>query len=60
MPPSSTVHGGQYDTKHVTFELLSHAGFVADENWGDMLEPARNCAIFLMLCLLLACPFLDS
>ena len=20
MPPSSTVHGGQYDTKYVTFE----------------------------------------
>ena len=32
--PSSTVHGGQYDTKYVTFELLLHAVFVADEILG--------------------------
>ena len=38
--PSSTVHGGQHDTKYVTFELLLHAVFVADEIWGFMLEPA--------------------
>ena len=46
MSPSSTVHGGQHDTKYiyiyVTFELLLHAAFVADEIWGDMLEPARS------------------
>ena len=41
MSPSSTVHGGQHDTKYVTFELLLHAAFVADEIWGFMLEPAR-------------------
>ena len=34
LPPSSTVHGGQHDTKYVTFELLMHAAFVADEIWG--------------------------
>ena len=39
--PSSTVHGGQHDTKFVTFELRMHAAFVADEIWGFMLEPAR-------------------
>ena len=39
--PSSTVDGGQYDTKYVTFELLSHAAFMADKNWGFTLEPAR-------------------
>ena len=38
---SSTVHGGHHDTKYVTFELLLRAAFVADENWGDMLEAAR-------------------
>ena len=42
MSPSSTVHGGQHDTKYVTFELLMHAAFVADEILGFMLEPARN------------------
>ena len=42
MSPSSTVHGGQHDTKYVTFELLLHAAFVADEIWGDTLEPART------------------
>ena len=31
--PSSTVHGGQHDTKYVTFELLTHAVFVADGIW---------------------------
>ena len=40
MSPSSTFHGGQHDTKYVTFELLLHAAFVADEIWGFMLEPA--------------------
>ena len=34
MSPSSTVHGGQHGTKYVTFELLLHAAFVADEIWG--------------------------
>ena len=34
MSPSSTaVHGGQHDTKHVTFELLLHAECVADKKW---------------------------
>ena len=42
MSPSATVHGGQHDTKYVTFESLLHATFVADESWGDMLEPARR------------------
>ena len=42
MSPSSTVYGGQHDTKYVTFELLLHAAFVADEIWGFMLEPART------------------
>ena len=42
MSPSSTVHGGQHDTKYVTFELLLHAAFVADEIWGFMLEPGRT------------------
>ena len=41
MSPSSTVHGGQHDARYVTFELLMHAAFVADEIWGFMLEPAR-------------------
>ena len=40
MSPSSTVHGGQQHTKCVTFELVLHAAFVADEIWGDTLEPA--------------------
>ena len=43
MSPSPIVHGGQHDdTKYVTFELLLHAAFVADELWGFMLEPARR------------------
>ena len=40
MSPSSTVHGGQHDTKYVTFELLMHAVFVADETWAFVLEPS--------------------
>ena len=40
-PFSTAVHGGQHDTKYVTFEFLVHAAFVADEIWGDILEPAR-------------------
>ena len=43
MSPSSTVYGGRHDTKYATFELLLHAGPVADEKWGIMLEPARTC-----------------
>ena len=42
MSPSSTVHGGQYDTTYVTVELILHAALVADEIWDDMLEPARS------------------
>ena len=30
--------------KCVTFELILHVAFVADENWGDTLEPACNAA----------------
>ena len=48
MPPSSTVHGGQHDTKYVTFELLMHAALVADENWSFMLEPARMIVVCVM------------
>ena len=32
----------RYDTKYVTFEMLLHAAFVADEIWGLMFEPARR------------------
>ena len=42
MSPSTTVHSGQHDAKYVTFELLMHAAFVADEIWGDTIEPGRN------------------
>ena len=42
MSPSSTVYGGQHDTKYVTFELPMHAAFVVDEIWGFMPEPARS------------------
>ena len=42
MPPSSTALGGQHNTKNVTFELLVHAPFVANEIWGFMPEPARS------------------
>ena len=54
MSPSSTVHGGQHDTKYVKFELLMHAAFVADEVWGFMLEPARtvNTSLFSFFFLL--------
>lgn len=41
MSPSSTVHGGQYETKYGTLEILSHAAFVTDESWRDMPEPAH-------------------
>ena len=41
MSPSPDIHGGQHDTKHVAFELLWHAAFVADESWGYILQPAR-------------------
>ena len=37
MSPSSTVYGGQHDTKYVTFEMLLlraiAAAFVAGEIW---------------------------
>ena len=46
MPLSSAVHGGQYDTKYVTVELLLHAAFAADEIWGFMLEPARILTLY--------------
>ena len=42
MSPSSIVHGGQHDTKYVTFEFLMHAAFVVDGIWGFMPEPARS------------------
>ena len=42
MSPSSTVHGGQHDTKYVTLELRLHAVFVPNEVWGSLLEPARS------------------
>ena len=42
MLPSSTPHGGQHDTRYVTFELILHAAFVADEIWGFIHEPARS------------------
>ena len=47
MSRSSTVHGGQHDTKYVTFELLMHEDFAADEIWGFMLEPACTCTLVL-------------
>ena len=31
----------------MTFELLLHAAFVADEIWGDTLEPARTHTLFM-------------
>ena len=33
MSPSSTVNGSQYDTEHVTIELLYCAAVVADDFW---------------------------
>ena len=54
MSPSSTVHRGQHDTKYVTFELIMHAAFVADDR-GFLLEPARFVFVpflfFLLYCL---------
>ena len=41
MSPSSTVRGGQHDTKYVTFEPLMNTTFVAGEFWGFTLDPAR-------------------
>ena len=41
MSPSSTVHGGQHDTKYVTFELMLYAALVADEIRGFMRELPR-------------------
>ena len=50
------------NTGYVTFELLLHAAFVADESWSDTLEPARNpdllanfsdCCVMTSLCALL-------
>ena len=42
MSPSSTFHGGQHDTHYVTFELLMHAAFVADEIFGGVIPgPVR-------------------
>ena len=46
MSPSSTVHGGQYDTKYVTFEYLLHAAFVADTILDNKLEPARTLLLY--------------
>ena len=58
MSPSSSVHDGQHNTKYVTFELLVHAAFAADEIWGGMLEPQLVQALlfafsfsFLLLCI---------
>ena len=50
MSASSTDDGGQHDTKYVTFELLMHAAFVADEIWGFTLEPARVYVFFVIPC----------
>ena len=38
MSPSSTVHGGQHDTKYVTLELIFYAAFVAVKLCGDCLN----------------------
>ena len=35
--------------RNVTFELLMHAAFVADEIWGFMLEPARTSSFCLSI-----------
>ena len=50
MSASSTDDGGQHDTKYVTFELLMHVAFVADEIWGFMLEPACIYVFFVIPC----------
>ena len=44
---STVVHGGQHDTKYVTFDLIMNAAFVADEVRGFMLDPARICTKYL-------------
>ena len=44
MSPSSTIHGGQYDTNYAAIELLWHAAFVVDEIGDDMLVPACTVA----------------
>ena len=36
MPPSSVVHGGQYDTQYVTFEYILQAALVADKSLGRL------------------------
>ena len=41
MSPLSTVHDGQHDTKHVTFQVLMHAASVVDEISGFGPEPAH-------------------
>ena len=48
LSPSSTVDGDQHDTRYVTFELLMHAAFVADEICGFMLEPARRYIMYIV------------
>ena len=40
MSPSSTVHGGQYDTKYMTCEYLLQAAFVGGRISVVYLEPA--------------------
>ena len=42
MSPSSTVHGGQHDTKYGALELPMNAALAADEIWGFVLEAARR------------------
>ena len=46
MSPSSTVHGGQYDTEYVTFEYLLHAAFVGERisvvNLNQLVEHTRK------------------
>ena len=42
MSPSSTVHGGQYDTEYVAFELLLRAAFVSNSIRGFMLQHDRK------------------
>ena len=62
MAMSSTVHGGQHDTKYVTFELLMHAAFVSDEIWLFMLEPRtafqyHTCTMNVYIQVFLRCGF---
>ena len=51
-PFFATVHGGQHDTKFVTFELLLYAAFVSDEIFflGYMIEPARRAEVAFCGC----------